>query len=80
MATGKRKQNERLNASQVFDEIIRDSDFKLSKFNNSESEDNVDNVHNVQDEAVDQAAEDGAGNQGLLVHTVKHFRIYQVRK
>ena len=32
MATGKSKQNERLNTSQVIDEIMRDSDFELSEF------------------------------------------------
>ena len=36
MATGKRKQNERLNINQVIDEIIRDSDSEVSKFTDSE--------------------------------------------
>ena len=43
---------------------MTDWDCELSKFSDSRSKDNADNVHNIQDAVIDQAAEDGAGNQG----------------
>ena len=59
-----------------------DSDFKLSKLTNIESEDG-DNVYNVHDVVVDQAAEDGAGNQCLpdtIPSNILGIRRFQGRK
>ena len=61
MTTGKLKQNERLNTSQLNDKRMRDFNSKLCEYTDSESEDGVDNVKDV---VIDQAAEDDARQHG----------------